>query len=194
MLGYCSGKSKSVTILNVSHFSLTSKPSPPKPGCETPCQSTNTTAADDEVRPEGIKAAKANRNTGKGKSVAEYATIMDMKREDWEMKKDDLDRKERLSKLAFLDTLLARTEPLSLVSMGRYSYSQPSSSDPYGDRADSGYSETEELIRQEKLVKLEKLVEEKLAKKKSSVIGGVEVVIGVMLIVLVVIGLLIAFK
>ncbi|KAL0737497.1 hypothetical protein Bca4012_013707 [Brassica carinata] len=30
--------------------------------------------------------------------------------------------------------------------MGRYSYSQPSSSDAYGDRADSGYSETEELI------------------------------------------------
>ena len=182
-----------------------------------------------------------------------------------------------------------------LVSMGRYSYSQPSSSDPYGDRADSGYSETEELIRrdqaeislnygevatyppqpevefgfphtcycggqprlatsrtstdpgrlyytcdhvddgdchvwkwwdvavmeemkarenqlflleekvdnlnlmsdletEEKLVRLEKLVEEKLAKKKSTVIGGVEVVIGVMLIVLVVIGLLIAFK
>ena len=182
-----------------------------------------------------------------------------------------------------------------LVSMGRYSYSQPSSSDPYGDRADSGYSETEELIRrdqaeislnygevatyppqpevefgfphtcycggqprlatsrtstdpgrlyytcdhvddgdchvwkwwdvavmeemkarenqlflleekvdnlnlmsdletEEKLVRLEKLVEEKLAKKKSSVIGGVEVVIGVMLIVLVVIGVLIAFK
>ncbi|KAL0760607.1 hypothetical protein Bca101_076757 [Brassica carinata] len=187
--------------------------------------------------------------------------------------------------------------------MGRYSYSQPSSSDPYGDRADSGYSETEELIHrdqapqygevaqyppqpevefgfpqtcyccgeprlatsrsstdpgrryytcghvddgechvwkwwdvaameemkarenqlvlleekvdnlnlmsdleteekvvrleklvEEKLVRLEKLVEEKLAKKKSSVIGGVEVVVGVMLIVLVVIGVLIAFK
>ena len=47
--------------------------------------------------------------------MAEYATIMDMKREDWEMKKDDLDRKERLSKLAILDTLLAKTEPLSVA-------------------------------------------------------------------------------
>ncbi|KAG2291925.1 hypothetical protein Bca52824_038594 [Brassica carinata] len=37
---------------------------------------------------------------------------MEMKREDWEMKKDDLDRKERLSKLAILDTLLAKKEPL----------------------------------------------------------------------------------
>ncbi|KAL0805391.1 hypothetical protein Bca101_097882 [Brassica carinata] len=97
--------------LNTPKPSGTSK----RKGCETPCQSTNTTAADDEVRPEGIKAAKAKRNTGKGKSVAEYATIMDMKREDWEMKKDDLDRKERLSKLAILDTLLAKTEPLSVA-------------------------------------------------------------------------------
>nr|VDC71886.1 unnamed protein product [Brassica rapa] len=45
-------------------------------------------------------------------SVADYETIMEMKREDWEMKKDDLDRKERLSKLAILDTLLAKKEPL----------------------------------------------------------------------------------
>ena len=51
-----------------------------------------------------------------------------------------------------------------------------------------------EKLVEEKLVRLEKLVEEKLAKKKSSVIGGVEVVVGVMLIVLVVIGVLIAFK
>ncbi|XP_009132243.2 glutathione S-transferase T3-like [Brassica rapa] len=80
--------------------------------CDTPSQSTNTTAADDEVRPEGVKAAKAKRNTAKGKSVADYETIMEMKREDWEMKKDDLDRKERLSKLAILDTLLAKKEPL----------------------------------------------------------------------------------
>ncbi|KAF3564282.1 hypothetical protein DY000_02017916 [Brassica cretica] len=61
---------------------------------------------DTESRSEGIKAAKAKRNTAKGKSVAEYATI-------WEMKKEDLEMKERLSKLAILDTLLAKKEPLS---------------------------------------------------------------------------------
>ncbi|XP_018477054.1 uncharacterized protein LOC108848238 [Raphanus sativus] len=63
--------------------------------CETPSESSNTTAADHEVRPEG------------------------------------------------------------LVSMGRYSYSQPSLSDDYGDTGDSMYSETEELIRrdQEELIR-----------------------------------------
>ncbi|XP_022569717.1 glutathione S-transferase T3-like [Brassica napus] len=64
-------------------------------------------------RPEGIKAAKARRNGGKGKSVSDYASVWEMKKEDWEMKKEDLERKERLSKLAILDTLLGRTQPLS---------------------------------------------------------------------------------
>ncbi|KAG5400393.1 hypothetical protein IGI04_015000 [Brassica rapa subsp. trilocularis] len=62
---------------------------------------------------EGIKAAKARRNGGKGKSVSDYASVWEMKKEDWEMKKADLERKERLSKLAILDTLLARPQPLS---------------------------------------------------------------------------------
>ncbi|XP_033134194.1 glutathione S-transferase T3-like [Brassica rapa] len=70
-------------------------------------QTSNTEGfVDVESRPEGVKAAKAKRNTGKGKSVAEIATV-------WEMKKDDLVRKERLSRLAILDTLLTRTEPLT---------------------------------------------------------------------------------
>ncbi|XP_048623553.1 uncharacterized protein LOC125592437 [Brassica napus] len=58
------------------------------------------------LRPEGVRAAKAKRNTGKGKSVAEIATV-------WEMKKDDLVRKERLSKLAILDTLFTKPVPLT---------------------------------------------------------------------------------
>ncbi|KAF3596867.1 hypothetical protein DY000_02026785 [Brassica cretica] len=70
--------------------------------------STNEGFVDVESRPEGVKAAKAKRNTGKGKSLAEIATV-------WEMKKDDLVRKERLSRLAILDTLLAKTQPLSEV-------------------------------------------------------------------------------
>ena len=52
------------------------------------------------------KAAKLKRSTVQGKSVAEYTTI-------WEMKKEDLAMKERLSKLAILDTLLAKKEPLT---------------------------------------------------------------------------------
>ena len=68
--------------------------------------STNEGFVDVESRPEGVKAAKAKRNTGKGKSVAEIATV-------WEMKKNDLVRKERLSRLAILDSLLTRTEPLT---------------------------------------------------------------------------------
>ncbi|KAL0845961.1 hypothetical protein Bca101_019207 [Brassica carinata] len=68
--------------------------------------STTESGVDVESRPEGVKAAKARRNGGKGKSVADYASV-------WEMKKEDLERKERLSKLAILDTLLTKTQPLS---------------------------------------------------------------------------------
>ncbi|KAJ4897026.1 hypothetical protein Rs2_23820 [Raphanus sativus] len=99
--------------------------------------------------------------------MADYANI-------WEMKKEDLEKKERLSKLAILDTLLAKKEPLTeaeevvkdkllaildslcLVSMGRYSYSQPSLSDDYGLTGDSSDQDVpisrrdeEELIYEE---------------------------------------------
>ncbi|KAG2258917.1 hypothetical protein Bca52824_078211 [Brassica carinata] len=43
---------------------------------------------------------------GKGKSVADCTAV-------WELRKEDLERKEKLSKLAILDTLLARSGPLS---------------------------------------------------------------------------------
>ncbi|KAL0695947.1 hypothetical protein Bca4012_063127 [Brassica carinata] len=179
---------------------------------QTPFHSQQTAtpvATKEEVRPEGIKAAKAKRNTAKGKSVADYATIMEMKKADWEMKQADLERKERLSKLAILDTLLSKPGPLSeaeeaCLAMGRYSYSQPSSSEAYPERSDSGESETEDLIRrdqaeielqyEDKVVRLERLVEESLAKKKSSVTDRFEVVVGVMLVVVVVIGVVMALK
>ncbi|KAF2575383.1 hypothetical protein F2Q70_00002355 [Brassica cretica] len=69
-------------------------------------QTSSTNVSDHEIRPEGVKAAKSKRNTAKEKSLAEYTSI-------WEMKKEDLAMKERLSKLAILDTLLAKKEPLS---------------------------------------------------------------------------------
>ncbi|WZZ24018.1 glutathione S-transferase T3-like [Brassica napus] len=81
---------------------------------ETTTQASTTDGVVDvDPRPEGIKAAKARRNGGKGKSVSDYASVWEMKKEDWKMKKEDLERKERLSKLSILDTLLAKTEPLS---------------------------------------------------------------------------------
>ena len=58
------------------------------------------------VRPEGIKAAKASRNSSKGKAIEDYKSI-------YELKCEDLARKEKLSKMAILDTLLAKTSPLS---------------------------------------------------------------------------------
>ncbi|XP_013639299.1 PREDICTED: glutathione S-transferase T3-like [Brassica oleracea var. oleracea] len=73
---------------------------------ETKTQTSSNYVVDTESRPKGIKVAKAKRNTAKGKFVAEYATI-------WEMKKEDLEMKKRLSKLAILDTFLAKKEPLS---------------------------------------------------------------------------------
>ncbi|KAJ4911024.1 Uncharacterized protein Rs2_05645 [Raphanus sativus] len=65
-----------------------------------------TNVADPDVRPEGVKAAKARRNKTEGKSLADYASI-------WEMKKEDLATKEKLSKLAILDSLIARKDTLS---------------------------------------------------------------------------------
>ncbi|KAG2281398.1 hypothetical protein Bca52824_052618 [Brassica carinata] len=114
------------------------------PDVQTCSQTSSTTVGDHEIRPEGIKAAKAKRNNAQGKSLAEYTSI-------WEMKKEDLMMKEKLLKLAILDTLLAKKKPLSLVKMGRrYSYSQPSDSEEYGGEiADIGYISTEELIRRD---------------------------------------------
>lgn len=61
---------------------------------------------DEDIRPEGVKAAKARRNGGKGKAQVDYDRV-------WEIKREDLAGRERLSKLAILDTLLQRKEPLS---------------------------------------------------------------------------------
>ncbi|XP_018436015.1 glutathione S-transferase T3-like [Raphanus sativus] len=86
---------------------------PPKPTAsgkrkvgETDSQTSATNVADPDVRPEGVKAAKARRNKTEGKSLADYASI-------WEMKKEDLATKEKLSKLAILDSLIARKDTLS---------------------------------------------------------------------------------
>ncbi|KAL0796039.1 hypothetical protein Bca101_067416 [Brassica carinata] len=51
-----------------------------------------------------------------------------------------------------------------------------------------------DLETEEKVVRLERLVEESLAKKKSSVTDRFEVVVGVMLVVVVVIGVVMALK
>ncbi|KAG2317311.1 hypothetical protein Bca52824_020433 [Brassica carinata] len=118
---------------------------PDAPASQECSQTSSTTIGDQEVRPEGSKAAKARRNNTQGiKSIAEYTTVM-------ELKKEDLMMKERLSKLAILDTLLAKPGPLSLFKMGRYSYSQPSDSSEYGGEISEPYeySETEDLIRRD---------------------------------------------
>ncbi|KAF3529936.1 hypothetical protein DY000_02042712 [Brassica cretica] len=109
----------------------------------------------------GIKAAKASRNGSKGKAIEDYKSLL-------ELKMEDLARKEKLSKLAILDTLLTKKDPLSeseetvknklsrisfclvfyvrVYVMGLdYSYTQPSDSEEYGlgISADSGNSSTE---------------------------------------------------
>ncbi|WZZ83525.1 hypothetical protein YC2023_104097 [Brassica napus] len=110
----------------------------------------STTVLDQEVRPEGCKAAKQKRSTVQGKSVADYTTI-------WEMKKEDLAMKERLSMLAILDSLLAKKEPLTEPEEGVKNkllakYFQPSQSDDlFGNSDDGGYSETEDLIRRDQV-------------------------------------------
>ncbi|KAF3572061.1 hypothetical protein F2Q69_00059920 [Brassica cretica] len=109
------------------------------------------------MRREGIKATKASRNGSKGKAIEDYKSIL-------ELKMEDLARKEKLSKLAILNTLLAKKDPLceseetvknklSGISfclvfyvMGLdYSYTQPSDLEDYGlwNSADSGNNSTE---------------------------------------------------
>ncbi|XP_024013308.1 glutathione S-transferase T2-like [Eutrema salsugineum] len=66
-----------------------------------------------EVRPPGVKAAKAkakNTNCGKeeGKARQDFDSL-------WECKQKDLEMKARLAKHKTLDNLLAKTEPLSEI-------------------------------------------------------------------------------
>ncbi|KAG2327616.1 hypothetical protein Bca52824_010344 [Brassica carinata] len=72
---------------------------------ESYSQTSTTSVGEEEIRPEGVKAAKAKHNAN-GKSVDYYTTVL-------ELRKVDLDRKEKLQKLAILDTLLAKTQQLS---------------------------------------------------------------------------------
>ncbi|KAG2298154.1 hypothetical protein Bca52824_034626 [Brassica carinata] len=73
---------------------------------EVGSQSSSTNVGEQEIRLEGIKAAKARRNSSQGKVVEDYKSM-------WELKTEDLAMKEKLSKLAILDTLLAKKDPLS---------------------------------------------------------------------------------
>ncbi|XP_010451691.1 PREDICTED: glutathione S-transferase T3-like [Camelina sativa] len=66
----------------------------------------NHTEQDCEKRPQGIKATKGSRNKAEGKALAEYKSML-------EVKKVDMAEKEKLQKLGILDTLLAKPEPLS---------------------------------------------------------------------------------
>ncbi|KAG2306321.1 hypothetical protein Bca52824_026069 [Brassica carinata] len=69
---------------------------------------TNTGEADQaSKRPPGVMAAKGHgkKTNAEGKALAEFEGIMDLKRE-------DMIRKERLSKIKILDRLMAKPEPL----------------------------------------------------------------------------------
>ncbi|KAL0710652.1 hypothetical protein Bca4012_017630 [Brassica carinata] len=120
-------------------------------GGETCSQDSVTGVVEEEVRPEGVKAAKANRSGAwKGKSVADIKTVAALRKEEFESK-------EKLSKLAILDTLLAKTQALSEaedfgILMGVHSYSQPSQDDtfpPHHSHNDSEYDEIEALIQED---------------------------------------------
>ncbi|XP_019085083.1 PREDICTED: glutathione S-transferase T3-like [Camelina sativa] len=79
-----------------------------KPAAEG-SQSSSCNVENCEDRPEGVKAAKVKRNNSQStntKSLAEYKSM-------WDVKKEELAEKEKLQKLAILDTLLAKKEPLN---------------------------------------------------------------------------------
>ncbi|KAL0874312.1 hypothetical protein Bca101_024017 [Brassica carinata] len=176
---------------------------PDPPAGQECSQTSSTTVGDEEVRPQGSKAAKARKNNTQGlKSIDEIKSV-------YEWKKEEFMSKEKLSKYAILDTLLAKPAPLSesevyFDKMGRFSWlGTLESSDYSGNQAESGYSETDELIARdqaeldlkyrEKMVRLELLVCD-LAKKSSTLKHGFEVTIGVLLLALVLLGLLMVFK
>nr|VDD33831.1 unnamed protein product [Brassica oleracea] len=95
---------------------------------EVGSQASSSNVGEEEPRPEGIKATKARRNSRKGMAVEDFKSVH-------ELKMEDLAKKERLSKLAILDTLLAKKEPTEREenAMGLdYSYTQPSESEDYG--------------------------------------------------------------
>ncbi|KAF8100748.1 hypothetical protein N665_0218s0086 [Sinapis alba] len=61
----------------------------------------------DTIRPPGVKAAKARgkKTMVEGKDLSDFQTM-------WDIKKEDLAIKERLSKMKLLESLLAKEEPL----------------------------------------------------------------------------------
>ncbi|KAG2278139.1 hypothetical protein Bca52824_060694 [Brassica carinata] len=65
-------------------------------------------------RPPGVKAAKAR---GKKKPMVEGKEVSDFQTM-WELKKEDLVRKERVVKLRLLEKLLGKKEPLSDADEG----------------------------------------------------------------------------
>ncbi|KAL0873604.1 hypothetical protein Bca101_023309 [Brassica carinata] len=71
---------------------------------EVGSQASSSHVGEQEPRPEGVKAAKASRSSRKGMAVEDFKSVHVLKME-------DLTKKERLSKLAILDTLLAKKEP-----------------------------------------------------------------------------------
>ncbi|XP_019089177.1 PREDICTED: glutathione S-transferase T3-like [Camelina sativa] len=79
-----------------------------KPAAEG-SQSSSCNVEEYEKRPEGIKAVKVKRNNAQStyvKTLAEYKSM-------WHVKKEELAEKEKIQKLAILDTLLAKKEPLN---------------------------------------------------------------------------------
>ncbi|XP_010468416.1 PREDICTED: glutathione S-transferase T2-like [Camelina sativa] len=101
------------TKFTMEHFKTKRKPVAAASQSEAASQSaaasqskSTHTEQDFEKRPQGIKAAKARRNNAQGKTIAEYKSM-------WEVKKVDMAEKEKLQKLGILDTLLAKSEPLS---------------------------------------------------------------------------------
>ncbi|KAF8084962.1 hypothetical protein N665_0691s0001 [Sinapis alba] len=91
--------------------------------CDDGAQSSNshatetTNGEEDErvTRPPGVKAAKGQRNKknvveGKKKDLAEGKELFESM---WSIKKEDLARKEKLSKMKLLESLIAKPEPLA---------------------------------------------------------------------------------
>ncbi|XP_048596425.1 uncharacterized protein LOC125578152 [Brassica napus] len=77
--------------------------------CEDGSQSSTSHANEtksEHDRPPGVKAAKSKKTKVEGKALIEFQSM-------WNIKKQDMATKERLSKMSLLDSLISKKEPLA---------------------------------------------------------------------------------
>ncbi|KAF2587174.1 hypothetical protein F2Q70_00034428 [Brassica cretica] len=163
-------------------------------------QTSSTNVGDHEIRPEGIKAAKARRNNAQGKTLDECEA---------EEVKEQMGQDYSYSQPSWSEDYYRNTTDsgYSQAEADILEDQAESRDTQYGHLADkvdhltflSGYETQLNQVKdlhndtEQKLIQLEKLLCE-LAKKKSKFTNGFELGVGVMVVVLVLVGLVLMYN